>query len=130
MIGIIFYWPVNVVLCGMRSLAYLMTACFLFFSAFSGMIPAATVSKSKGGCCQCMAGKPMCHHSKNKEQKDGCEKSGCSMLSSCGACGFLAVETVTIKVVASDVICDQVSFYWLGCVTTYATDSWKPPKAC
>lgn len=128
MIGIIFYWSINIVLCGMSSLAYLMTACFLFFSAFSGMVPAATVSKSKGNCCQHIAGKASCPHDMGQGQKGGCEKSGCNMLSSCGVCSFLAVKPVTLKSVLSEMITEQMSLYNLRAVSNYTADSWKPPK--
>lgn len=130
MTPIIFYCSWLVYICAMRSLAFLMTACFLVFSVFSGMVPATAASKTKADCCQRMAGKASCHHPKGQDQKGGCERSGCNMLSSCGACGFLAVEPVVIQSVSTEVVREQMAFCNSGRLTTYATDNWKPPKAC
>jgi len=106
----------------MKFLAFLLVACVVFLSSFSGM--AKTVQP---------AAVKMCCHKSTKNNGGGCDKNNCNneactMMLSCGICGFLVVEPLTIKPIIAKHIDKSFCTYNTGDIAAYHPDNWKPPK--
>ncbi|NNU34009.1 hypothetical protein HK413_07290 [Mucilaginibacter sp. S1162] len=62
------------------------------------------------------------------EPKDDCAAGNCSMLLTCGICGFLTVDPVNVKPALVINIASPVTIYKMGNVPGYSSSDWKPPK--
>ena len=111
----------------MKFLAILQIVCILFLSAFQGTAKGAVMQPVQIDCCKKADAKSACHHKKS-EKKEECPKQGCSMFLTCGICGFLAIEPLTIVPTSFTSIDQPVQLYKIGNATGYPSADWKPPQ--
>jgi hypothetical protein len=111
----------------MKFLAILQIVCILFLSAFQGTAKPVVAQTVKFDCCKKLDAKNICHHKKS-EKKDDCAAQGCSMFLTCGICGFLAIDPLTVKPAYATSIDQPVQLYKIGNATGHLSADWKPPK--
>lgn len=112
----------------MKFLAVLLLCCIVFLSAFSGTVKPVRSVPNKT-CCKRVAGKKVCQEKKAKND-DGCTKPGCATLLTCGICGFLTEQALTLHPGYLPFNLKTVSLYKFGKLSAYHKADWKPPKAC
>lgn len=109
----------------MKFLAILQIVCILFLSAYSTKTKTA-VHTAKFACCEKFGKTEKCP--KSGQKQDNCDGQACSMLLTCGICGFLTVEPVTVKPATFIIIKNPVTTYKAGNPAGYFPSDWKPPK--
>jgi hypothetical protein len=106
----------------MRFLAVLQIVCILFLSSYS--VQAKTmVHIEKMDCCKKLNKTDNC-----KPKKDDCTDGKCSMLLTCGICGFLTIEPTRVKPATFVTLQEPVATYQIGNAAGYFPSDWKPPK--
>ncbi|MGF7081698.1 hypothetical protein [Mucilaginibacter sp. UYCu711] len=111
----------------MKFLAILQVVCILFLSSFQGTAKPVVIQTVKSDCCKKADAKSSCHHKKS-EKKDDCDTGKCSMFLTCGICGFLAIEPLTVKPAYATSIDQPVQLYKIGNATGHLSADWKPPE--
>jgi hypothetical protein len=111
----------------MKFLAILQIVCILFLSAFQGTPKPVAAKTVQFDCFKKMDAKSACHH-KKPIKKDDCDMQKCSMFLTCGICGFLAIESLTIKPSSFTSIAKPVQLYKIGNATGHLSADWKPPR--
>jgi hypothetical protein len=111
----------------MKFLAILQIVCILFLSAFQGTAKPVVAQSVNSDCCKKADAKSTCHHKKS-DKKDDCAAQACSMFLTCGICGFLAIESLTVKPASFTSIDKPVQLYKIGNATGYPPADWKPPQ--
>ncbi|MES2378102.1 MAG: hypothetical protein V4553_16050 [Bacteroidota bacterium] len=111
----------------MKFLAVLQIVCILFLSAFQGTAKPIVAQTVQFDCCKKVDAKSTCHHKKS-DKKNDCDTRTCNMLLTCGICGFLAIEPLTVKPASFTSIDQPVQLYKIGNATGYPSADWKPPK--
>jgi hypothetical protein len=112
----------------MKVLSVFMAVCMLFLSSFSGIANVAQ-PKIETSCCQKAAAMQACHQHKKQASKDNCNGMSCNMMLSCGLCGFLVVEPVTLKPRLFFTIEKPATLYIMGDLSDYNSPGWQPPEA-
>jgi hypothetical protein len=107
----------------MKFLAILQIVCILFLSSYTGKVM-ARVQPVKLDCCK----KQTKTCERVPEKKDDCSNGNCSMLLTCGICGFLAIEPLTVKPASFISIDQPVQLYKIGNAAGYLPADWKPPQ--
>lgn len=106
----------------MRFLAILQIVCILFLSSYSGQAK-TLVRTEKMDCCKKLSKATNC-----KKEKDDCTDGKCTMLLTCGICGFLTVEPTRVKAATFVILQEPVISYHIGNAAGYFPSDWKPPK--
>jgi hypothetical protein len=108
----------------MKVLAILQIVCILFLSSYSGMSKTGGHTV-KSDCCNKSGITTSC----KKDHKKGKDPvKSCSMLLTCGICGFLAVAPVVVKPATHITIESPVAIYKIGNTSGYLSSDWKPPR--
>jgi hypothetical protein len=106
----------------MRFLAILQIVCILFLSSYTGQ--AKTVARAeKMDCCKKLIKKDSCNN-----KKDDRNNGKCTMLLTCGICGFLTIEPTRVKAATFITLQKPVTTYQIGNTVGYFPSDWKPPK--
>lgn len=81
----------------------------------------------KSDCCLKFGKSNSCSEKQNNK-KDNSDTRECSMMLTCGICGFLATEPLAVKPLASTSVEKPVLLYIIGNLPAYSSSDWKPPK--
>lgn len=107
----------------MKVIALFLVFCMFFLFSIPGR--ANTMQTSiKENCCHKAVKNMPC----SSNQKDNCSKGVCNAMLSCSSCGFLKVEPVRIKTIATALNECLVTPYLVGNGSDFSISCWNPPK--
>lgn len=108
----------------MKPGSYLLILIIVLLSAAPGQLYA--FKPQLKGACYAM-GKPSSSGSQN--QKKACRTEACSDLLVCNSCGFLMVNSVSIKAAFPALKTVPFALYTTAGISGFSVSCWNPPRA-
>jgi hypothetical protein len=106
----------------MKYIAIFLILNVLLLSSVTGM-----ANISQGTACAVKMGKDCCKQQKNNSDND-CAKGPCNAMLSCGTCGFIVVQSISLSPAVIDLNRQIIHHFVVDELSDYHDNDWNPPK--
>jgi hypothetical protein len=109
----------------MKYIAVFLILNVLLLSSVTGV---ANISHGAASCCAAKTHAASCKQQKHSSAND-CAKGNCNAMLSCGTCGFIVVQPISLSLAVIDLNRQTVHLFVVDELSDYHDNDWNPPKA-